>query len=132
MYIHYYTHHVLLNFQKRTSRALPLLSTRWSKTKVLPSLTLLEPGHRSVLPNTYPATIKHECTKKNRFSCIKQTFYCTSYFLPFFIWVQGETVRGQGSSGLTWRSIECCCPHSYHILATYTLMHLQTYHHNRM
>lgn len=66
MYIYYYTHHVLLNFQKWTSRALPLLSTRWSKTKVLPPLTLLESGHRSVLPNTYPALTKHECTKKKQ------------------------------------------------------------------
>lgn len=47
-YVYYSTNRVPLNlrgFQKWTSRALPLLSTRWSKTKVLPHLMLLDPGH---------------------------------------------------------------------------------------
>lgn len=139
-YIYYSTKCVPLNlrgFQKWTSRALPLLSTRWSKTKVLPHLILLDPGHGQVLPNTSPAVLTHQSTEKNGFSCIYKknpnTFTVHLIFSPSsFGWVQGERNRGQRSSGLTRRSIECCCPHSYQILAAYTLIDLQANHHNRM
>lgn len=125
----------LKRFQKRTSRALPLLSTRWSKTKVISPLMLLEPGCRSVTQQT--SSCKASVHRNNNiwFSFIKLAllqYILFSHFRIPFGWGQCETKGGQRSSGLTWRSIECYCPQSYYILGTYTLIHSQTHHHNRI
>lgn len=136
MYIYCCTHCVPLKFKRgfRSGQTEHYLSSALDGVKLkFFARILLEAGHRSVSAQRISSSYKTSMHRKNKMLHKANIFTIHFDFSrSSFRWVQGETKGGQGSNDLTQRSIECCCPHSYHILGTYTLIHSQTHHHNRI
>lgn len=101
--------HIVFNwswgFEKRTNRAFPLLSTRWSKIKVLCS-HITGTGTHQFLLNASPAVMKHYCTQTTKFDYLHKTnifivHFAFSHFL--FRWCAGWD---NGRSGVKWFDLE--------------------------